>query len=122
MVGRGAMFMPVIPNTAPKRFVPVIGLTGADTFYSFVLPRRLFLRIVAIKILRAAGELPQSANVLRQLLARHPRKLPLSRDSSICFSYEGNGFWITDTSGSILQAARAAELADASLETTARPE
>lgn len=99
------------PTTAPKRFVQITGLTGWDAFMSIVLPRALFMRVLAIKILRHAGDIPKDSHVLAQLFDPYPRSYPLVAADRIGFAYEGQPVWIVDSAGRTLNAARASELA-----------
>lgn len=98
------MYMPFVPQNAPKRFSIVNSLTGRDFFFSVVLPRTLFLRYLAVRILRADGELPSDASIIRALFFdRVPRKLNTAREHSIGFMYNGLLRVIVDTAGHTIE-------------------
>ncbi len=57
-----------IPANASKRHFPIEALTGLDSLLALVLPRAWMCRVLALKLLRAWGELPAETNVAWQLL------------------------------------------------------
>lgn len=88
--------MLTVPPNAPKRYFPVDRVTGLDALLG-IWPA-LQRRVLAIKLLRAWGELPKNVTgwrILWAMFVRVPRQL---EKASLGFSY--GGMWhITDTAG-----------------------
>lgn len=86
-----------MPQPAGKRHFTIDAFTGFD-FFLQLLPRPLFLRIIAIKVLRFYGLIPSSQSVLRAFF-NAPKELP---DGENTFSVGlGGRFSIVNTRGKV---------------------
>jgi len=84
-----------VPANAGKRHFVIDSLGGLDALLAVIAPKRLMLRILAVKLLRGWHELPADKSVWAAWFST----VREFEAGSFSFMYEGELFAIDDTRG-----------------------